>query len=94
MNLSIGNCVKLKSGGPTMTITARTQSITTTWLDCQWFEGTLLKTQSFPEPTLKIASPQLTHLPLYNADPNCNHNTIPAPGGGIKCTKCKGWFCY
>ncbi len=31
---------------------------------------------------------------LYEADPACNHNIIDAAGGGIKCTKCKGWFCY
>lgn len=31
---------------------------------------------------------------LYNADPNCKHETEIAPGGGIKCTKCSGWFCY
>jgi hypothetical protein len=31
---------------------------------------------------------------LFNADPNCEHNIVPAPGGGVKCTKCTGWFCY
>lgn len=31
---------------------------------------------------------------LYNANPNCKHNIVDAPGGGIKCTKCGGWFCY
>ena len=30
---------------------------------------------------------------LYNADPNCDHNIIDSPGGGVKCTKCTGWFC-
>lgn len=32
--------------------------------------------------------------PLYDADPNCKHEIIGAPGGGIKCLKCKAWFCY
>lgn len=31
---------------------------------------------------------------LYNADPNCNHNIVSNPSGGIICTKCGGWFCY
>jgi hypothetical protein len=31
---------------------------------------------------------------LWDADPNCKHNVIDAPGGGVKCTKCDGWFCY
>jgi hypothetical protein len=31
---------------------------------------------------------------LLDADPNCEHNIVSAPGGGVKCTKCTGWFCY
>lgn len=31
---------------------------------------------------------------LFDADPNCKHKVICAPGGGVKCTKCSGWFCY
>lgn len=31
---------------------------------------------------------------LWEADPKCDHVVIDAPGGGIKCTKCMGWFCY
>lgn len=31
---------------------------------------------------------------LWGADPNCNHDVQCAPGGGVKCTKCPGWFCY
>ena len=31
---------------------------------------------------------------LYNADPNCEHNVVPQLSGGVKCTKCGGWFCY
>lgn len=31
---------------------------------------------------------------LWNADPNCAHNVVCAPGGGVKCTKCNGWVCY
>lgn len=31
---------------------------------------------------------------LWEANPNCVHDIQPAPGGGVKCTKCPGWFCY
>ena len=31
---------------------------------------------------------------LWEADPNCKHDIQPARGGGVKCTKCSGWFCY
>ena len=33
-------------------------------------------------------------LPLFDADPNCKHDIVCAPGGGVKCTKCRGWFCF
>jgi hypothetical protein len=31
---------------------------------------------------------------LWDADPKCDHEVVDAPGGGVKCNKCKGWFCY
>ena len=31
---------------------------------------------------------------LWDANPNCVHDIQPAPGGGVRCTKCSGWFCY
>lgn len=31
---------------------------------------------------------------LWEADPNCVHDIQAQPSGGIKCTKCRGWFCY
>jgi len=31
---------------------------------------------------------------LWDADKDCEHSIINASGGGIKCIKCKGWFCY
>ena len=30
---------------------------------------------------------------LYNADPECDHRVVCAPGGVIKCVKCTGWVC-
>ena len=31
---------------------------------------------------------------LHDADPACEHDVGAAPGGGVKCRKCRGWFCY
>jgi len=31
---------------------------------------------------------------LYDADENCEHDTKPVSGGGVKCMKCNGWFCF
>lgn len=31
---------------------------------------------------------------LWNADPNCKHRIECASGGGVRCVKCGGWFCY
>lgn len=31
---------------------------------------------------------------LWDARVGCEHDIQPAPGGGVKCTKCSGWFCY
>lgn len=31
---------------------------------------------------------------LWEADPNCVHDIQAQTRGGIKCTKCRGWFCY
>ena len=30
---------------------------------------------------------------LWDADPKCKHDVISTNGGGVKCTKCRGWFC-
>lgn len=31
---------------------------------------------------------------LYSTDPDCKHKVVHATGGGVRCTKCSGWFCY
>jgi len=31
---------------------------------------------------------------LFHADPKCEHRVVSGPGGGIRCVKCPGWFCY
>jgi hypothetical protein len=43
-----------------------------------------------------MPDPQATteETELWDADPTCTHKTISAPGGGIRCAKCPGWFCY
>lgn len=57
-NFNVGNIVKLKSGGPNMTIrTVATNSITekfTGYYDCQWFAGKKLENGRFPEESLEL----------------------------------------
>lgn len=31
---------------------------------------------------------------LFGAEPGCRGRITDAPGGGVKCTQCKGWFCF
>ena len=31
---------------------------------------------------------------LYDSSSNCVHNVVSSPGGGVKCTKCNGWYCF
>jgi hypothetical protein len=31
---------------------------------------------------------------LWGATPGCDGRVVGALGGGVKCTKCRGWFCY
>lgn len=30
---------------------------------------------------------------LWNADPNCDHVLDPNCWSGVKCLKCRGWYC-
>lgn len=31
---------------------------------------------------------------LWNAAVGCDHDIQSPPGGGVKCTKCGGWYCF
>lgn len=43
----------------------------------------------------ELSTPELyADQELWEADPNCVHDIQAQPSGGIKCTKCRGWFCY
>lgn len=33
-------------------------------------------------------------LALYGGDPNCDHEEVSSPGGGVKCKYCSAWFCF
>jgi hypothetical protein len=37
---------------------------------------------------------KITNSDLFDEDPDCLHILSPRPGGGVECSKCKGWFCY
>ena len=53
-------------------------------------EVAALKERLYPKPQTRTCSTE----ELNNADPDCKHEVVDAPGGGIKCTKCQGWFCF
>jgi hypothetical protein len=54
------------------------------------FQGTI---KEFHELTKEEPIAYDTHE-LYGADPNCDHEVVHAPGGGVKCKHCPGWFCF
>lgn len=31
---------------------------------------------------------------LFDANPDCDGEVVSQIGGGVKCNKCHGWFCY
>ena len=51
--------------------------------------------EQIQEATQKVEEKSLNYKSneLWDADPNCDHEVVDAPGGGVKCTKCPGWFC-
>ncbi|MFC3606735.1 YodC family protein [Stutzerimonas tarimensis] len=50
----IGDIVKLKSGGPEMTV-QQAPTDTSTYYKCQWFAGKKLESGVFPEGSLESA---------------------------------------
>jgi uncharacterized protein YodC (DUF2158 family) len=50
----VGDIVKLKSGGPEMTVRGRAPTVGA--YDCQWFAGKKLESGRFPEESLEPAS--------------------------------------
>jgi hypothetical protein len=52
----------------------------------------ILNDKDFSDKRFSVELPGVDYL--FDADPDCKHSIISAPGGGVKCTKCKGWFCY
>lgn len=52
-----------------------------------WPYGTAVMAES------QQPNPEIGDQELWDADPNCEHNIVAAPGGGVRCTKCAGWYC-
>jgi hypothetical protein len=59
------------------------------WAEDGWHDTETM--QSVPAPKEQVC---LEDQELWEADPDCKHDIQCAPGGGVKCTKCRGWFCY
>lgn len=45
-----------------------------------------------PEP--KSSGKCRARTDLYEQTPGCDGDIISASGGGVKCTKCRAWFCW
>ena len=45
-------------------------------------------------PDLLLPEPPDEKEELWDADPNCQHEIVASAGGGVRCKKCNGWFCY
>jgi uncharacterized protein YodC (DUF2158 family) len=55
---TIGNIVKLKSGGPEMTVAEeRNYSGVSVMMRCQWFDGKKLEQGEFPSNSLELVKP-------------------------------------
>jgi uncharacterized protein YodC (DUF2158 family) len=55
---TIGNIVKLKSGGPEMTVVEeRNYSDVSVMMRCQWFDGKKLEQGEFPTGALELVKP-------------------------------------
>ena len=52
-NFVIGDIVKLKSGGPEMTVQTQ-PAASATYYQCQWFAGKKLESGRFPENSLEL----------------------------------------
>lgn len=58
--------------------------------------GLLRKVDAYYEanPSARRAANYAGRTYLFNASETCRHAVASAPGGGVKCSKCTGWFCF
>ncbi len=61
MKYKIGQIVRLKSGGPEMTVQDESSSNdkTKTWYSCQWFAGKKLESGNFPPESLELVQAEV-----------------------------------
>lgn len=65
MNLEKGNVVRLKSGGPDMTIDNIDLSPLSDHVRCIWFSGHELRSGNFSSASLEIVKPTVTVIKPY-----------------------------
>jgi uncharacterized protein YodC (DUF2158 family) len=53
--LQVGDIVKLKSGGPDMTVESFDDSIVGMYVNCVWFDGSEVKRNRFPTAAVESA---------------------------------------
>lgn len=57
---AVGDIVKLKSGGPEMTIQSVPDASSARYYNCQWFAGKKLESGRFPENSLESVAAEKT----------------------------------
>ena len=57
-SFAVGSIVKLKSGGPEMTVQKVMNLTEDTYLRSQWFAGKKLESGNFPPDSLEVVPPQ------------------------------------
>lgn len=48
---------------------------------------------TFTRPELRVIPRLDWDQSLYGGDATCDHYITYAPGGGVWCIRCRGWFC-
>ncbi|RRD41423.1 DUF2158 domain-containing protein [Comamonadaceae bacterium OH3737_COT-264] len=56
--LAVGTIVKLKSGGPDMTVYREVNLSSGTFIRCQWFAGKKLESGDFDPDSLELVKPE------------------------------------
>ena len=56
--MEVGTTVKLKSGGPIMTVVVKYTGVGEPQVLCRWFEGNVIRNEDFPIASLEVTVPQ------------------------------------
>lgn len=49
---------------------------------------------AFPQKDSEVFLYENPNEVLYGGKPGCNHRIVACLSGGVRCTRCNGWFCF